>query len=212
MDDATLLISIEYMRCVRRMQGRDEARKAFMRVRKAPGKRWETFVAAALLEWRYDKNDKVARNVFELGLKSFISQPAYVAQYADFLVGCNDVANARVLFERATAAAGEASAAAAGLGGTDKEGKAAAEKEFWDMFVAFEHAHGTMETMTGVERRRREAVRGPDAVDTSVFAEKLAVELPVAVSLSSTEIVFEVPFGVTTSSWPSRLRSANATP
>ena len=106
MDDATLLISIEYMRCVRRMQGRDEARKAFMRVRKAPGKRWETFVAAALLEWRYDKNDKVARNVFELGLKSFISQPAYVAQYADFLVGCNDVANARVLFERATAAAG----------------------------------------------------------------------------------------------------------
>ena len=43
---------------------------------KAPGKRWETFVAAALLEWRYDKNDKVARNVFELGLKSFISQPA----------------------------------------------------------------------------------------------------------------------------------------
>ena len=165
MDDATLLISIEYMRCVRRMQGRDEARKAFMRVRKAPGKRWETFVAAALLEWRYDKNDKVARNVFELGLKSFISQPAYVAQYADFLVGCNDVANARVLFERATAAAGEASAAAVGLGGTDKDGKAAAEKEFWDIFVAFEHAHGTMETMTGVERRRREAVRGPDAVD-----------------------------------------------
>ena len=165
MDDATLLVSIEYMRCARRMRGRDEARKSFMRVRKAPGKRWEAFAAAALLEWRYDKNDKVARNVFELGLKSFISQPQYVARYAEFLVGCNDVGNARVLFERATAAAGEATAAAAGLGGTDKAGKAAVEKVFWDMFVDFEHTHGTMDTMKGVETRRREAVAGPDAVD-----------------------------------------------
>jgi cleavage stimulation factor subunit 3 len=165
MDDATLLVSIEYMRCARRMRGRDEARKSFMRVRKAPGKRWEAFAAAALLEWRYDKNDKVARNVFELGLKSFISQPQYVARYAEFLVGCNDVGNARVLFERATAAAGEATAAAAGLGGTDKAGKASVEKLFWDMFVDFEHTHGTMDTMKGVETRRREAVAGPDAVD-----------------------------------------------
>ena len=165
MDDATLLVSIEYMRCARRMRGRDEARKSFMRVRKAPGKRWEAFAAAALLEWRYDKNDKVARNVFELGLKSFISQPQYVARYAEFLVGCNDVGNARVLFERATAAAGEATAAAAGLGGTDKAGKASVEKVFWDMFVDFEHTHGTMDTMKGVETRRREAVAGPDAVD-----------------------------------------------
>ena len=165
MDDATLLVSIEYMRCARRMRGRDEARKSFMRVRKAPGKRWEAFAAAALLEWRYDKNDKVARNVFELGLKSFISQPQYVARYAEFLVGCNDVGNARVLFERATAAAGEATAAAAGLGGTDKAGRASVEKVFWDMFVDFEHTHGTMDTMKGVETRRREAVAGPDAVD-----------------------------------------------
>ena len=165
MDDATLLVSIEYMRCARRMRGRDEARKSFMRVRKAPGKRWEAFAAAALLEWRYDKNDKVARNVFELGLKAFISQPQYVARYAEFLVGCNDVGNARVLFERATAAAGEATAAAAGLGGTDKAGKASVEKVFWDMFVDFEHTHGTMDTMKGVETRRREAVAGPDAVD-----------------------------------------------
>ena len=165
MDDATLLVSIEYMRCARRMRGRDEARKSFMRVRKAPGKRWEAFAAAALLEWRYDKNDKVARNVFELGLKYFISQPQYVARYAEFLVGCNDVGNARVLFERATAAAGEATAAAAGLGGTDKAGKASVEKVFWDMFVDFEHTHGTMDTMKGVETRRREAVAGPDAVD-----------------------------------------------
>jgi len=165
MDDATLLVSIEYMRCARRMRGRDEARKSFMRVRKAPGKRWEAFAAAALLEWRYDKNDKVARNVFELGLKAFISQPQYVARYAEFLVGCNDVGNARVLFERAAAAAGEATAAAAGLGGTDKAGKASVEKVFWDMFVDFEHTHGTMDTMKGVETRRREAVAGPDAVD-----------------------------------------------
>ena len=43
------------------------------------------------------------------------------------------------------------------------------EKEFWDMFVAFEHAHGTMETMTGVERRsrRRCAARTPSTARPS---------------------------------------------
>jgi len=39
-----------------------------MRARKAPGTRWEIFAAAALLEWRYDKSEKPARNIFELGL------------------------------------------------------------------------------------------------------------------------------------------------
>ena len=46
------------------------------------------------IEWRYDKAEKPARNVFGLGLKTFLNQPAYVTQYADFLIGANDVVGA----------------------------------------------------------------------------------------------------------------------
>ena len=51
-------------------------------------------LAPHYIEWRYDKAEKPARNVFELGLKTFLNQPAYVIQYADFLIGANDVVGA----------------------------------------------------------------------------------------------------------------------
>ena len=53
-----------------------------------------------MIEWRYDKSDKPARNIFELGLKNFLSSTEYVESYAEFLIGINDAANARVLFAR----------------------------------------------------------------------------------------------------------------
>ena len=164
MDNNTLLVYVEYMRCVRRMEGQQMARKAFMRARKAPGVRWEIFAAAALLEWRYDKSDKPARNIFELGLKAFINVPAFVAQYAEFLVGCNDVANARVLFERAVSAlptSTTASGVAPPVTAKEKEKRLAAAKEVWDLFVTFEQTHGTMETISAVERRRHVALDNP---------------------------------------------------
>jgi hypothetical protein len=170
MDNSTLLVYIEYMRCVRRMEGQQPARKAFMRARKAPGLRWEIFAAAALLEWRYDHSDKPARNIFELGLKSFIGVPHFIAQYSDFLVGCNDVANARVLFERAVAAGASAASSYAATPSAFVTAAAAAKareknsvmnKEVWDLFVAFEQTHGTMETMSAVERRRHAALGSP---------------------------------------------------
>jgi len=160
MDDDAMLTYIEHMRCARRMEGTQAARKAFMRGRKAPGSRWEIFAAAAWLEWRYDKNDKPARNIFELGLKNFIDVPAFVNQYAEFLIGCNDVANARVLFERATASASTAAADAGPvkLSPQEKARRMSVVKDVHDMFVAFEQTHGTMASMTDAERRREEAL------------------------------------------------------
>ena len=125
---------------------------------RAPGVRWELFVAAAQLEWRYDHNDKVARNIFELGLKTFIDDPAYVLEYADFLVGTNDVANARVLHERAAGACAEAVARAVG----EKKTRATRRlREFWDAFVTFEQSHGSLDAMRAAERRRHEALGEP---------------------------------------------------
>ncbi len=61
----------------------------------------QVFAAAALLEYAGDGNDRVARNIFEVGLEQFISVPRFVLQYAEFLIGLADIHNARALFERA---------------------------------------------------------------------------------------------------------------
>lgn len=61
----------------------------------------QIFVAAALLEYAGDGNDRVARNILEVGLEQFLSVPSYVLKYADFLIGLADIHNARALLERA---------------------------------------------------------------------------------------------------------------
>ena len=161
---------VEYMRCCRRLEGAASARKAFMRARKAPGvgERPEVYACSAQLEWRYDGNDKPARNVFELGLKKCIGDPAYVAVYADFLVGVNEVANARVLYERATAAALETDAGGGALAPTrvgasridpaERAARARRLERLFDAFVAFEHHHGSLDAMESVEARRHAAL------------------------------------------------------
>lgn len=53
------------------------------------------------MEYAGDGNDRVARNIFELGLEQFMASPGYVLQYANFLIGLADLHNARALFERA---------------------------------------------------------------------------------------------------------------
>lgn len=53
------------------------------------------------MEYASDGNDRVARNLFELGLEHFISIPSYVLQYVSFLEGLADIHNVRALFERA---------------------------------------------------------------------------------------------------------------
>lgn len=45
------------------------------------------YAASAAMEWAGDRNEKVPVNIFELGLKLFLSLPAYVLAYVDFLVG-----------------------------------------------------------------------------------------------------------------------------
>lgn len=58
-----------------------------MRARKYPDLRWQAYVASALMEWQHDRKDQIPRNIFELGLKSFLGEAQYVEQYVQFLVG-----------------------------------------------------------------------------------------------------------------------------
>ena len=78
---------IQYMRFVRRCDGLMAARKLFLRARKWSGLQWQAFVASARFEWANDGKDHIPRNIFELGLKSFLKIPGYVLEYASFLQG-----------------------------------------------------------------------------------------------------------------------------
>ena len=60
-------------------------------------------------------------------------------------------------------------------------------KEVWDLFVGFEQTHGTMETMTAVERRRQVALGRDLPSSTQPFS-----------SLKSTETTQLVPQKVLT--------------
>lgn len=138
---AGTLVWIQYMRFARRTNGMMAARKLFLRARKWPGLRWEAFVASASMEWAMEGKDQIPRNIYELGLKSFLSEPQYVLQYAAFLQGLGDTVNARSLFERAlTATPPEASG------------------PLYDAYLRLEAASGTLGAVTTVEQRRREAL------------------------------------------------------
>ena len=63
----------------------------------------QVFVQSAHMEWHTERNDKVPRNIFELGFKAFATQPGFIAAYVAFLLSQGDVDNARQLFERALA-------------------------------------------------------------------------------------------------------------
>lgn len=177
-DDAALTW-IRYMRAMRRCDGASASRRVFARARAQRGASWRVYSAAASLEHASEADAKVARNIWELGLKNYLA-PAhrdgcradYVLAYADFLVNrLSDPTNARVLFERALAAvaaeADEAPDADApgGAMGARLEGAVAdaeaARREavaLWDALVAFEHEHGSLQAARAAEGRRASAL------------------------------------------------------
>jgi cleavage stimulation factor subunit 3 len=91
------------------------------------------------MEWYVNDNAKVARKVFELGLKQYINEPAYVLEYLKLLEHLNDKNNMRVLFERVLASLPSEKA-----------------QEIWNKFLEFEYNFGDSESIEKVNQRRNE--------------------------------------------------------
>ena len=119
------------------------ARKLFLRARKWPLLRWEGFVASAEMEWTSEGKEQIPRNIYELGLKTYISEPDYVLHYISFLKGLGDWTNARALFERAIPDCSPDSVA-----------------QLWDAYLEFETTTGTLAAVKAIEQRRQEACIG----------------------------------------------------
>lgn len=157
---------IQFMRFERRVGGMMAARKAFLRARKWHNLGWEAFVASAMMEWAADAKDQIPRNIFELGLKTFLAEPQYVLQYVAFLRGLGDTANARSLFERALTAT-----------------SAPACASLWDAYIEFEASTGTLAAVMALERRRRDVLvdvvsGGQDAAHLALIKYKFLDLLP----------------------------------
>ena len=139
---------IQYMRFLRRTEGASSSRKLFLRARKSEGHSHHIYSTSALLEWQNGKDMKVAKNIFELGLKSFLKETEYVLDYAGFLVSQGDISNARILYERAlTVAQGEGA------------------RTIWNEFLKFEYQCGDLQSTLALEKRRKEALEELDDVD-----------------------------------------------
>lgn len=95
------LAYIHLMRVSRKVDGRDAARKVFARARKDPkGADPSVYVAAASMEFCINKDSKVARNIFEFGLKNYSKSAAMAKEFVEWLWGLGDFEYMRVVFEK----------------------------------------------------------------------------------------------------------------
>lgn len=133
------LVWIQYMYFTRRVYSNNKAREVFFRARQSENCCYQVYVAAALMEFYVNKEEKVARNIFELGLKRYSQDVPFLLQYVEFLIHRNEENDMRVLFEKIL-----------------KNFKIP-KSEIWNLFLKFEGQCGTLETSTKVIKRRSEA-------------------------------------------------------
>jgi len=130
---------IQYMKFARRAEGMQSARKVFKKAREDKRCKHHVFVSAALMEYYCSKNKEVAFKVFELGLKKFGDNTAYIISYIDYLSHLNEDNNTRVLFERVLSS-----------GMLDE----LSSVEVWNRFMEFESNIGDLPSIVKVEKRR----------------------------------------------------------
>lgn len=131
------LAYVHLMKATRKHDGRDAARKAFGRARKDPnGAHPCVYVAAALMEFSVNKDSKVARNVFEFGLKNFAKNAVMAAEYVNWLWGTGDLEYARVVMKKVM---------------PDADGSPADIRRLWEKWLELEEVIGDAASVDQVE-------------------------------------------------------------
>lgn len=117
------LIWCQYMKTIRRTEGKEAARKLFIRAMKSPDCSYHIYICATEIEQYINKDPKVATKLYRMGFDKYINEPDYVVQYIDFLTGQNDHQNLRVVYERVL---------------SSLEPKHPRSREIWERFVEFQ--------------------------------------------------------------------------
>jgi cleavage stimulation factor subunit 3 len=134
--ESASLVWIKYMHFVRRQEGQRPSRAIFARARKSKHCTWQVFEANALMEYHCSKEVSVATKVFELALKTYGDDEAFVVRYLDFLLSINDDNNARALFERTV--------------GTFPAERA---RPIWDRWSEYEYSFGDSASIAKIDER-----------------------------------------------------------
>ncbi|KAF2072691.1 hypothetical protein CYY_005997 [Polysphondylium violaceum] len=91
---------IQYMKFARRTERVDGPRKIFKRAKAQPDCTFHPYIALGLIEFYVNQDPKMARDLFELGLKKFPNDTCFIHFYIEFLTSLNEENNTRVLFEK----------------------------------------------------------------------------------------------------------------
>ena len=134
------LAYIQAMHFERRTDGIKSARAIFKRAREDPRIQHQIYVAAALMEYYCTKDNNIAYNIFNLGLKKYHQNVDYILAYIDYMTHLNEDHNARVLFERILAIENSIT----------KE----YQLPIWNEFLKFESQVGDLLSIKKVEKRR----------------------------------------------------------
>lgn len=150
------LAYVHLMKAIRKHDGRDAARKVFGRARKDPkGTHPSVYVAAALMEFSVNKDSKVARNVFEFGLKNFAKNAVIATEYVNWLWGTGDLEYARVVLKKVM---------------PDAKGTPAEVRRLWERWTDLEELIGDASTVDSVEAMWKESGVGrPETVVNEVL-------------------------------------------
>ncbi|CAF3778055.1 unnamed protein product [Rotaria magnacalcarata] len=134
------LAYIQAMRFERRTEGIKAARALFKRAREDTRTNHQVYVAAALMEYYCSKDNNIAFNIFNLGLKKFGQNLDYILAYIDYMTHLNEDHNARVLFERILS--------------PNNSITKQSQPAIWHEFLRFESQVGDLPSIKKVEKRR----------------------------------------------------------
>jgi len=134
------LAYIQAMHFERRTDGIKSARIIFKRAREDLRINHQIYVAAALMEYYCTKDNNIAFNIFNLGLKKYGQNVDYILAYIDYMTHLNEDHNARVLFERVLS--------------IDNSISKQSQLLIWLEFLKYESQIGDLQTIKKVEKRR----------------------------------------------------------
>ena len=134
------LAYIQAMQFERRVDGIKSARAVFKRAREDSRINYQVYVAAALMEYYCTKDQKIACNIFNLGLKKYPQHVDYILAYVDYMTHLNEDQNARVLFD--------------GLLAQEQGISNESQVPIWTEFLKFESQLGDLASIKNVEQRR----------------------------------------------------------
>lgn len=132
------LAFVHLMRLTRKVSGKDAARKVFARARKdATAPTPAVYIAAAQMEFIVNKDNKIARNVFEFGLKHHPTDALMVHEFVEWLWGLGDFDHLRVVLKRVMPAI---------------KGPVALVCALWERWLELEEAVGDVASVDAVEK------------------------------------------------------------